>query len=67
MSHARGAVRSRAAIGTAALLAALAIAALAMPAGAAAAKGRTVWLCRPGKKHNPLPGRVSDAVGLAVR
>ena len=56
MSHARMAVGNRAAIGTAALLAALAIAALAMPTGAAAAKGRTVWLCRPGKEHNPCRG-----------
>ena len=56
MSHARRVVGNRAAIGTAALLAALAVAALAMPAGAEAAKGRTVWLCRPGKEHNPCRG-----------
>jgi Protein of unknown function (DUF3089) len=56
MSHARGVVRSRAAIGTAALFAAFAVAALAMPTGAAAAKGRVVWLCRPGKRHNPCRG-----------
>jgi hypothetical protein len=56
MSHARGVVRSRAVIGAPALLAALAIAALAMAPGTAAARGRTVWLCRPGEKHNPCRG-----------
>jgi hypothetical protein len=41
-----------------ALAAALALGLLAMPAGATAAKGKIVWLCRPGKAHNPCtPGQ----------
>lgn len=53
MPQHRGAVRSRAFMGSAVLALALAVALLVLPAGAAAAKGRVVWLCRPGKDHNP--------------
>jgi hypothetical protein len=53
MTDRRIAVRSRAAIGSAALALAVAFVFLALPAGATAAKGRVAWLCRPGKVHNP--------------
>jgi hypothetical protein len=57
MLHRRAAIRNRAAMGLAALVVALAVASLALPAGAAAAKGKVVWLCRPGKAHhNPCRG-----------
>jgi hypothetical protein len=63
MHHRRAAVRSRAAIGLAALAAALAMVSLALPTGAAAAKGKVVWLCRPGKQHhNPCRGGQSTAM-----
>jgi hypothetical protein len=49
----RTAIRMPATIGLAALATVLAIALLAVPAGAAAASGRVAWLCKPGKEHNP--------------
>jgi hypothetical protein len=49
-------------MGAAALFAALAIAALALPGDAVAAKGKVVWLCRPGEKHNPCRGGSRTAV-----
>jgi hypothetical protein len=58
----RAAVRSRATMGLAALVAALAVVSLALPAGAAAAKGKVVWLCKPGKKPNPCQGGQSTAL-----
>jgi len=57
------AVRRWTATGLAALAAVLAATALALPAGATAAKGKVVWLCRPGKeKHNPCRGGQSTAL-----
>jgi hypothetical protein len=53
MPHRRAAVRTRAAMGLAALVVALAVVSLIFPTGAIAAKGKVVWLCRPGKEHNP--------------
>jgi len=53
MPHRRAAVRTRAAMGLAAFAVALAVASLMLPAGAVAARGRVVWLCRPGQDHNP--------------
>jgi hypothetical protein len=61
MLHRRVAVRNRAVIGLAALVAATALAALALPAGAAA-KGKVVWLCKPGKQHNPCQGGKSTTL-----
>ena len=52
MPH-RRAVRTRAAMGLVALVVALAVVSLVVPAGAAAAQGKVVWLCRPGQEHNP--------------
>jgi hypothetical protein len=49
-------VRRRAVLGPVALAVALVAVLLALPAGAAAAKGKVVWLCRPGKEHNPCQG-----------
>src|SRR3954452_114001 len=63
MLHRRAAVRKRSAMGLAALVVALAGASLVLPAGAAAAKGKVVWLCRPGKQHhNPCRGGQSTAL-----
>jgi hypothetical protein len=52
MPHRRATVRNRAAAGSVALATALAFMLLALPAGASA-KGKVVWLCRPGAKPNP--------------
>ena len=52
MSHSRTA--TRAAVVPVALIVSLAAAALlALPAGGAAANGKVVWLCRPGKQRDP--------------
>lgn len=61
MPHRGVAVRNRAAIGLAALVAAVGVVALALPAGAAA-KGKVVWLCKPGKKPNPCQGGKSTTL-----
>jgi ABC-type sugar transport system substrate-binding protein len=41
----------RAGVGLAAFVVALAVVSLVVPAGAAEAKGKVVWLCRPGQEH----------------